>query len=97
MVRDLRRENPDDQDVIARVARQFDVRTESHGRWAKQAEINDGVRGGITTDDRRAPGLGGDAGAYLMAVRAPVRLPSTKMLFNDLVGARGLEPPTSAE
>jgi transposase len=52
MVRDLRREDPNDQGVITRVARQFGVGTESQRSWVKQAEIDAGVRGGLATEER---------------------------------------------
>ena len=53
MVRDLRREDPGDHGVVARVARQLGLGTESLRIWVKQAEIDDGQRGGLTTEERK--------------------------------------------
>jgi|SRR5664280_1231628 Transposase. len=53
MVLDLRREDPGDHGVVTRVARQLGVGTESLRLWVKQSEIDDGVRGGLTTEERK--------------------------------------------
>ena len=52
LVRELRREDPADHTVISRVARQLSVGTESLRLWVKQAEIDDGNRPGLTTDEQ---------------------------------------------
>jgi len=38
---------------LARVARQLDVHPEALRSWVKQAEIDDGVRPGTTTDEKK--------------------------------------------
>jgi transposase len=52
MVHQLRREDPADNSVISRVARQLGVGTESLRNWVKQADIDAGSRPGLTTEER---------------------------------------------
>jgi transposase len=52
MVHELRREDPADNSVISRVARQLGVGTESLRNWVKQADIDAGSRPGLTTEER---------------------------------------------
>jgi transposase len=52
MVLDLRSQDPKDQGVITRVARQLGVGTESLRTWVKQAEVDGGRRPGLTTDEQ---------------------------------------------
>jgi transposase len=52
MVLDLRSQDPKDQGVITRVARQLGVGTESLRSWVKQSEVNAGKRPGLTTDEQ---------------------------------------------
>lgn len=49
MVAELRREDPGDQGVIAREARQLDVGAESLRSWVKQADVDAGARLGTST------------------------------------------------
>ena len=51
MVLDLRRADPADTGVVARVARQLGVGVESLRTWVKQTEIDSGSRPGTTTAD----------------------------------------------
>jgi transposase len=52
MVHQLRKEDPGDQGVINRVARQLGVGTESLRTWVKQADVDAGSRPGVTTDEQ---------------------------------------------
>jgi transposase-like protein len=52
MVHQLRREDPGDQGVISRVARQLGVGVESLRTWVKQADIDAGSRPGVTSDEQ---------------------------------------------
>jgi transposase len=53
MVQALQREDPADRGVISRTARQLGVGAESLRAWVKQAEVDNGTRGGLTTEDRQ--------------------------------------------
>ena len=48
-VRQLRKELGVDHDTICRVAQQLGIGTESLRSWVKQAEIDDGVKPGVTS------------------------------------------------
>ena len=52
MVNELRQQDPRDDGVISRVARQLGVGKESLRSWVKQAEIDSGGRAGTTTADQ---------------------------------------------
>ncbi len=52
MVLDLQRADPQDKNVISRVARQLGVGGESLRTWVKRAEIEDGQRPGMTEAER---------------------------------------------
>ena len=49
MVRQLRKELGHDHGTIGRVAKQFGIGTESLRGWVRQAEIDDGVKPGVTS------------------------------------------------
>ena len=51
LVRQLRRELGTDDGTIGRVARQLGYGTESVRAWVKQADIDQGVKPGTTTED----------------------------------------------
>lgn len=50
-VRQLRKELGTDHGTIKRVADQLGIGTESLRGWVKQAEIDDGVKPGVTSED----------------------------------------------
>ncbi len=52
MVLELRREDPGDHGVINQVARQLGVGSESLRNWVKKAEIQMGLRAGMTDAER---------------------------------------------
>jgi transposase len=43
----------EDYGVVSRIAKQLGVHRETLRRWVKQAEIDQGERGGVTTQERR--------------------------------------------
>lgn len=52
MVNQLRREDPADHGVIARVARQLNIGVESLRTWVRQSDVDAGTRPGITTAEQ---------------------------------------------
>ena len=52
MVLDLQRADPQDKNVISRVARQLGVGSESLRTWVKRAEIEEGKRPGMNDAER---------------------------------------------
>src|SRR5215472_14045692 len=53
MVREAVVENGERFGVVTRVARQLGIGPESLRNWVKQAEIDDGKRPGVTSEERR--------------------------------------------
>ena len=53
MVRGAIAENGERFGVVTRVARQLGIGPESLRNWVKQAEIDDGKRPGVTSEERR--------------------------------------------
>jgi transposase len=52
LVRELRQQDPNDNTVVSRVARQLGVGTESLRQWVKQAEADTGSGGSMTPAER---------------------------------------------
>ena len=53
MVLEIREREGRGQGELARVARQLDVHPEALRSWAKQADIDGGMRPGTTTDEKK--------------------------------------------
>jgi transposase-like protein len=51
LVQELRQQDPADNSVISRVARQLGVGTESLRQWVKQADVDAGHQPGLTTTE----------------------------------------------
>jgi hypothetical protein len=68
MVGELRRQDPADHGVIARVARQLDVGAESLRQWVKQAEVDTGARPGASTAEQRAHAAGSQRQGWVRAL-----------------------------
>ena len=52
MVQEARRADPQDRNAISRVARQLGVGAESLRTWVHQADVDDGARPGVSTEDK---------------------------------------------
>ncbi len=52
LVFDVRGESESKRGAIARIADQLDINRETLRNWVRQAEIDDGQRAGVTTDQR---------------------------------------------
>ena len=52
MVLDHQREYPSQWQAVKSLASKFGCSAEALRRWVRQAEVDDGQRGGVTTDDR---------------------------------------------
>jgi transposase len=51
MVQELRAQDPRDKTVISRVARQLGIGDESLRAWVKRADVDDGKRPGLSTEE----------------------------------------------
>lgn len=85
LVRQLREETGEKHGAVQRVARQLGFGVETVRKWVKQADIDDGVRPGVTTDDnakiRRLEQENRElrrANEILRSSTSPVRLPSRR-------------------